>query len=158
MVVYLYKKGRQTMKNIITTIAMFILTITAQAQILTVKADSFYHFKHSLDISTDEAVQTKNYTFIDYKVGQVEFKFNEAEKMVLITFSNGNQDFAFIDSMSKFDNGEINYFVTFSQNNVKGYYSLSSLRERNVLWCGYYNTDKTMGNWSSVIKDIKINE
>jgi hypothetical protein len=32
MVVYLYKKGRQTMKNIITTIAMFILTITAQAQ------------------------------------------------------------------------------------------------------------------------------
>jgi hypothetical protein len=32
MVVYLYKKGRQTMKNIITAIAMFILTITAQAQ------------------------------------------------------------------------------------------------------------------------------
>lgn len=32
MVVYLYKKGTQTMKNIITTIAMFILTIGAQAQ------------------------------------------------------------------------------------------------------------------------------
>jgi hypothetical protein len=156
MVVYLYKKGRQTMKNIITTIAMFILTITAQAQIVTVKADSFYHFKHSLDISTDEAVQTKNYTFIDYKVGQAEFKFDEVNKMVSITFYDGSQDFAFIDSMSKFDNGEINYFVTFGKSNLKGYYSLSSLRKRNVLWCGYYNTDKTMGNWSSVIKDIKI--
>ena len=144
------------MKNIITTIAMFILTIGAQAQIVTVKADSFYHFKHSLDISTDEAVQTKNYTFIDYKVGQAEFKFDEVNKMVSITFYDGSQDFAFIDSMSKFDNGEINYFVSFSKNNLKGYYSLSSLRKRNVLWCGYYNTDKTMGNWSSVIKDIKI--
>jgi uncharacterized protein YkwD len=33
MVVYLYKKGRQTMKNIITTIAMFILTINVYAQV-----------------------------------------------------------------------------------------------------------------------------
>jgi len=45
MVVYLYKKGRQTMKNIITTIAMFILTITAQAQSV-YKFENFYNYKH----------------------------------------------------------------------------------------------------------------
>lgn len=44
MVVYSYKKGRQTMKNIITTIAMFILTITAQAQVY--KFENFYNYKH----------------------------------------------------------------------------------------------------------------
>jgi hypothetical protein len=46
MVVYSYKKGRQTMKNIITTIAMFILTITAQAQSV-YKFDKFYNYKHN---------------------------------------------------------------------------------------------------------------
>jgi hypothetical protein len=58
MVVYLYKKGRQTMKNIITTIAMFILTITAQAQD-TVILDSMYFFKHDRNISTLDAVNNK---------------------------------------------------------------------------------------------------
>ena len=45
MVVSLFKKGRQTMKNIITTIAMFILTITAQAQSV-YKFENFYNYKH----------------------------------------------------------------------------------------------------------------
>jgi len=46
MVVYSYKKGRQTMKNIITTIAMFILTITAQAQKV-YKFEKFYNYQHN---------------------------------------------------------------------------------------------------------------
>jgi hypothetical protein len=46
MVVYLYKKGRQTMKNIITTIAMFILTIGAQSQSV-YNFDKFYNYKHN---------------------------------------------------------------------------------------------------------------
>lgn len=46
MVVYSYKKGTQTMKNIITTIAMFILTIGTQAQSV-YKFDKFYNYKHN---------------------------------------------------------------------------------------------------------------
>jgi len=46
MVIYLYKKGRQTMKNIITTIAMFILTIGAQSQSV-YNFDKFYNYKHN---------------------------------------------------------------------------------------------------------------
>jgi hypothetical protein len=107
-----------------------------------------------LSISTDEAVSTKNYKFISYGIGITNFVFDETKKMVDITFYNGEKDFAFIDSVSKYDNGEINYFVTFSSN-LKGYYSLSTLRERNVLWCGYYLSNNTMGNWSSVVKEFK---
>ena len=45
MVVYSYKKGRQTMKNIITTIAMFILTFSTNAQ--TISNDKVIHYLDS---------------------------------------------------------------------------------------------------------------
>jgi hypothetical protein len=130
------------------------VNIVAKAQIVNVNVDTFFTFEHSLSISTDEAVSTKNYKFISYGIGITNFVFDETKKMVDITFYNGEKDFAFIDSVSKYDNGEINYFVTFSSN-LKGYYSLSTLRERNVLWCGYYLSNNTMGNWSSVVKEFK---
>ena len=68
MVVYLYKKGRQTMKNIITTIAMFILTITAQAQVY--KLEKFYNFKHDALWMTPYAVNND----LDTSLGGTETK------------------------------------------------------------------------------------
>jgi hypothetical protein len=68
MVVYLYKKGRQTMKNIITTIAMFILAITAQAQVY--KLEKFYNFKHDALWMTPYAVNND----LDTSLGGTETK------------------------------------------------------------------------------------
>jgi uncharacterized protein YkwD len=70
MVVYLYKKGRQTMKNIITTIAMFILTITVQAQFLTNNSffkmfqDSINMYRNSLGL-TNVVLEPKYKNFVD---------------------------------------------------------------------------------------------
>jgi len=75
MVVYLYKKGRQTMKNIITTIAMFILTITAQAQ--TITTDSFYQFTHDTTISTFDASDKNQCKNIGWVVGKTKYDIFE---------------------------------------------------------------------------------
>ena len=70
MVVYLYKKGRQTMKNIITTIAMFISTITVQAQFLTNNSffemfqDSINMYRNSLGL-TNVVLEPKYKNFVD---------------------------------------------------------------------------------------------
>jgi hypothetical protein len=84
MVVYLYKKGRQTMKNIITTIAMFILTITAQAQ--TITTDSFYQFTHDTTISTFEASENNQCENIGWVVGKTKYEIFEDSKLIILTY------------------------------------------------------------------------
>ncbi len=84
MVVYLYKKGRQTMKNIITTIAMFILTITAQAQ--TITTDSFYQFTHDTTISTFDASEKNQCKNIGWVVGKTKYEIFEDSKTIIITY------------------------------------------------------------------------
>jgi hypothetical protein len=92
MVVYLYKKGRQTMKNIITTIAMFILTITAQAQ--TYKMGNMVEktFENTMEyFQADSLGLTKVvdsiFTQSDVFVGKnkVTFKSQKSEKVFKIT-------------------------------------------------------------------------
>jgi hypothetical protein len=92
MVVYLYKKGRQTMKNIITTIAMFILTITAQAQ--TYKMGNMVEktFENTMEyFQADSLGLTKVvdsiFTQSDVFVGknEVTFKSQKSEKVFKIT-------------------------------------------------------------------------
>lgn len=146
------------MKNIILTITLVLISFGVKAQTVTVKSDSFYEFTHTLDISTDEAVNTKNYEFVKSGHGLAEFVFNEKTKLVSILFYNGVKDYAVIDSMSKYDNGEINYFVTWPKTGLSGYYSLSTERQRNVLWCGFYYPNNTMGVWSSVVKGLDMKE
>jgi hypothetical protein len=84
MVVYLYKKGRQTMKNIITTIAMFILTITAQAQ--TITTDSFYQFTHDTTISTFEASEKNQCVNMGWVVGKTKYEIFENSNTIVITY------------------------------------------------------------------------
>ena len=88
MVVYLYKKGTQTMKNIITTIAMFILTIVAQAQTFTVKVDTIYTFKHDKSIETQKAFDSGMVKDFGAGVRNLKLEFDEVNK-VITTFENG---------------------------------------------------------------------
>jgi hypothetical protein len=84
MVVYLYKKGRQTMKNIITTIAMFILTITAQAQ--TITTDSFYTFTHDTTVSSFDALENNKCVKFGWNYGKTKYEIDEANKYIMITY------------------------------------------------------------------------
>jgi hypothetical protein len=92
MVVYLYKKGRQTMKNIITAIAMFILTIAAQAQ--TYKMGNMVEktFENTMEyFQADSLGLTKVvdniFTQSDVFVGKnkVTFKSQKSKKVFKIT-------------------------------------------------------------------------
>jgi hypothetical protein len=109
------------MKNTVIATILFFCSTSLHAQSVIVKSDSFFEFKHHLNISTDEAVETKNYEFVESGVGMAEFIFNDSTKTVHITFYNGAKDTAIIDSMSTFDNGEINYFVTWPKTKLNGY-------------------------------------
>ena len=71
MVVYLYKKGRQTMKNIITTIAMFILTITAQAQV--------YQFQHTSGLNSMEVLNNNQETKLMGQTSNIFFIFDSVK-------------------------------------------------------------------------------
>jgi hypothetical protein len=84
MVVYLYKKGRQTMKNIITAIAMFILTIGAQSQ--TITTDSFYQFTHDTSISTFEASEKNMCVNIGWVLSKAKYEFYDEIKTIILTY------------------------------------------------------------------------
>ena len=110
MVVYSYKKGRQTMKNIITTIAMFILTITAQAQTYTVKVDTIYTFKHDKSIETQKAFDSGMVKDFGSGVRNLKLEFDETNKVVT-TFENGMiMEISSIKEISNI-NGEKRYFT-----------------------------------------------
>jgi hypothetical protein len=76
MVVYLYKEGRQTMKNIITTIAMFILTITAQAQVYQFHCKGFYNFEHTSGLNSMEVLNNNQETKLMGVTSNVVFIFD----------------------------------------------------------------------------------
>jgi hypothetical protein len=80
MVVYLYKKGRQTMKNIITTIAMFILVINANAQ--TYKMNTFYRFTHSSEYNTMYALNNNLETKLNGNRGETYLIIDSASRIL----------------------------------------------------------------------------
>jgi hypothetical protein len=79
MVVYSYKKGRQTMKNIITTIAMFILTITAQAQVYQFHCKGFYNFEHTSGLNSMEVLNNNQETKLMGVTSNVVFIFDSVK-------------------------------------------------------------------------------
>ena len=112
MVVYLYKKGTQTMKNIITTIAMFILTIGAQAQAYTVSVDTIYTFKHDKSIETQKAFDSNMVKDFGCGVRNLKIEFDEVNK-IITTFENGViLEISSIKEITNI-NGEKRYFTEF---------------------------------------------
>ena len=79
MVVYLYKKGRQTMKNIITTIAMFILTIGAQAQVYQFHCKGFYRFEHTSGLNSMEVLNNNQETKLMGGTSNIFFIFDSVK-------------------------------------------------------------------------------
>jgi hypothetical protein len=100
MVVYLYKKGRQTMKNIITTIAMFILVLNAKAQVIKFEFDTIQYFELQKGKTLKENVDQKLINYMGFGYGRVDkCELNLEEKFgvlngdtVLITDFSFNQD------------------------------------------------------------------
>jgi hypothetical protein len=72
------------MKNIITTIAMFILTITAQAQ--TITTDSFYTFTHDTTVSSFDALENNKCEKFGWTYGKTKYEIDEVNKYIMITY------------------------------------------------------------------------
>ena len=106
MVVYLYKKGRQTMKNIITTIAMFILTITAQAQTFVFQCKGFYRFEHTSGLNSMEVLNNNQETKLMGQTSNIIFIFDSVKNTMtrVDSFNKSVMVRTIVDSYS-----ELNY-------------------------------------------------
>jgi hypothetical protein len=119
MVVYLYKKGRQTMKNIITAIAMFILTIAAQAQ--TITTDSFYQFTHDTTISTFEASEKNQCVNIGWVVGKTKYEVFEDSKTIVLTYKkDGVESVSFLTINGVVKEGVAKQYFVSTKNGFNG--------------------------------------
>jgi hypothetical protein len=119
MVVYLYKKGRQTMKNIITAIAMFILTIAAQAQ--TITTDSFYQFTHDITISTFEASEKNQCVNIGWVVGKTKYEVFEDSKTIVLTYKkDGVESVSFLTINGVVKEGVAKQYFVSTENGLNG--------------------------------------
>jgi|LakMenEpi03Aug12_release.lakeMendotaPanAssembly.Ray.scaffolds.fasta_scaffold492505_2 hypothetical protein len=72
MVIYLYKKGRQTMKNIITTIAMFILVFNIKAQVIKFQFDTIQYIELQKGKSLKENVDKNLINYSGFGYGRVD--------------------------------------------------------------------------------------
>jgi hypothetical protein len=119
MVVYLYKKGRQTMKNIITAIAMFILTIAAQAQ--TITTDSFYQFTHDITISTFEASEKNQCVNTGWVVGKTKYEVFEDSKTIVLTYKkDGVESVSFLTINGVVKEGVAKQYFVSTENGLNG--------------------------------------
>jgi hypothetical protein len=73
------------MENIITTIAMFILTVTAQAQ--TITTDSFYTYTHDTTVSSFDALENNKCVKFGWNYGKTKYEIDEANKYIMITYT-----------------------------------------------------------------------
>ena len=72
------------MQNIITTIAMFILTVTAQAQ--TITTDSFYTYTHDTTVSSFDALENNKCEKFGWTYGKTKYEIDEVNKYIMITY------------------------------------------------------------------------
>ena len=95
MVVYLYKKGRQTMKNIIKTIAIVLVSLISQvsnAQVfIKVVVEDFYNFEFSRNMSASEALKHGDYKELQGTTGKTSYIFNEYSKKVTVVLPDGSK-------------------------------------------------------------------
>lgn len=116
MVVYSYKKGTQTMKNIITTIAMFILTIGAQAQKV-YKFEKFYNYQHTSLLVSPFAVNNDMDT--NMGSGVAKCKMTIYSDKIVIKNKKVKQNFEYtIDSVENVYGNE--YVVYYTKNKSLG--------------------------------------
>jgi len=151
MVVYLYKKGRQTMKNIITTIAMFILAITAQAQSVSYKMNAFYGFTHNSKYNTMYALNNDLETKLPSSRGDVVLTIDTASRiMSLNDIENGKVSKYFIKKKEVLGENTDLYIVNYKGKDVTFTIFQNTPNEVQVL-CVWVNEFKEYEGWQSVI-------
>ena len=107
------------MKNIITTIAMFILTITAQAQ--TITTDSFYQFTHDTNISTFEASEKNQCVNIGWVVGKTKYEVFEDSKTIILTYKkDGIESVSFLTINGVVKEGVAKQYFVSTENGLNG--------------------------------------
>lgn len=151
MVVYLYKKGRQTMKNIITTIAMFILTITAQAQSVSYKMNAFYGFTHNSKYNTMYALNNDLETKLPSTRGDVVLTIDSASRILSLNdIENGKVSKYFIKKKEVLGENTDLYIVNYKGKDVIFTIFQNTPDEVQVL-CVWVNEFKEYEGWQSVI-------
>jgi len=151
MVVYLYKKGRQTMKNIITAIAMFILTIAAQAQSVSYKMNAFYGFTHNAKYNTMYALNNDLETKLPSSRGDVVLTIDTASRiMSLNDIENGKVSKYFIKKKEVLGENTDLYIVNYKGKDVIFTIFQNTPDEVQVL-CVWVNEFKEYEGWQSVI-------
>jgi hypothetical protein len=107
------------MKNIITTIAMFILTIAAQAQ--TITTDSFYQFTHDTTISTFEASEKNQCVNIGWVVGKTKYEVFEDSKTIVLTYKkDGVESVSFLTINGVVKEGVAKQYFVSTENGLNG--------------------------------------
>jgi len=140
MVVSLFKKGRQTMKNIITTIAMFILTITTQAQSV-YKFENFYNYKHLSIWESPYAVNND----MDSNLGSGMDKCEMTLENKTITIKNYTSKNTFTYNIVSVENGPYTIYRTkcVESNNMDVNFYILDDGDKIFIYCtwdidGYY--------------------
>ena len=107
------------MKNIITTIAMFILTIAAQGQ--TITTDSFYQFTHDTTISTFEASEKNQCVNIGWVVGKTKYEVFEDSKTIVLTYKkDGVESVSFLTINGVVKEGVAKQYFVSTENGLNG--------------------------------------
>ena len=107
------------MKNIITAIAMFILTIAAQAQ--TITTDSFYQFTHDITISTFEASEKNQCVNIGWVVGKTKYEVFEDSKTIVLTYKkDGVESVSFLTINGVVKEGVAKQYFVSTENGLNG--------------------------------------
>ena len=107
------------MKNIITAIAMFILTIAAQAQ--TITTDSFYQFTHDTTISTFEASEKNQCVNIGWVVGKTKYEVFEDSKTIVLTYKkDGVESVSFLTINGVVKEGVAKQYFVSTKNGFNG--------------------------------------
>ena len=107
------------MKNIITAIAMFILTIAAQAQ--TITTDSFYQFTHDITISTFEASEKNQCVNIGWVVGKTKYEVFEDSKTIVLTYKkDGVESVSFLTINGVVKEGVAKQYFVSTKNGFNG--------------------------------------
>ena len=139
------------MKNIITTIAMFILTITAQAQSVSYKMNAFYGFTHNSKYNTMYALNNDLETKLPSTRGDVVLTIDSASRiMSLNDIENGKVSKYFIKKKEVLGENTDLYIVNYKGKDVIFTIFQNTPDEVQVL-CVWVNEFKEYEGWQSVI-------
>jgi len=139
------------MKNIITTIAMFILAITAQAQSVSYKMNAFYGFTHNSKYNTMYALNNDLETKLPSSRGDVVLTIDTASRiMSLNDIENGKVSKYFIKKKEVLGENTDLYIVNYKGKDVIFTIFQNTPDEVQVL-CVWVNEFKEYEGWQSVI-------